>query len=75
MGWLHRDDLIPGTDLDAGPLQPPAAQVTPASTLRNALELIMTSRTAAAVIVDGDRFGGVVTVEAIRRCLSEDGPR
>jgi osmoprotectant transport system ATP-binding protein len=75
LGWLHRGDLIPGTDLDAGPLRRPAAQVTPASTLRNALELIMTSRTAAAVIVDGDRFGGVVTVEAIRQCLSADGSR
>ena len=71
-GWLHRDDLIPGADLDAGPLRRPAAQVTPASTLRNALELIMTSQTAAAVIVDGDRFAGVVTLEAIRKCLSSD---
>ncbi len=71
-GWLHRDDLILGTDLDAGPLRRPAAQVTPASTLRNALELIMTSQTAAAVIVDGDRFAGVVTLEAIRKCLSSD---
>ena len=72
VGWLHRDDLIPGADLGAGPLRQPAAQVTPSSTLRNALELIMTSATAGAVIVDNDRFGGVVTVEAIRKCLSSE---
>ena len=43
----------------------------PDSTLREALEVILTSRTAAAVVEDGDgRFRGLVELEAIRRGLA-----
>jgi osmoprotectant transport system ATP-binding protein len=48
----------------------PIAQVQPASTLRAAMELIMSSNSSVAVIDDGGRFGGVVTLEDIRRALS-----
>jgi osmoprotectant transport system ATP-binding protein len=48
----------------------PIAQVEPASTLRAAMELIMSSNSSVAVIDDGGRFGGVVTLEDIRRALS-----
>jgi osmoprotectant transport system ATP-binding protein len=50
----------------------PIAQVEPSSTLRAAMELIMSSNSSVAVIDDGGRFGGVVTLEDIRRALASD---
>ncbi|MEA2704383.1 MAG: hypothetical protein QOD63_2328, partial [Actinomycetota bacterium] len=44
-----------------------------ASTLRTAMEIIMTSDTSVAVIDDGGRFGGVVTLERIRAALADKG--
>ena len=52
----------------------PAAQVAATSTLRAAMEIIMTSDTSVAVVDDGGRFGGVVTLERIRAALV-DGDR
>jgi predicted transcriptional regulator len=51
------------------PRSEPAAQIQPESTLRNAMELIMTSQTSVAVIDDGGRFGGMVTLNSIRESL------
>jgi osmoprotectant transport system ATP-binding protein len=48
----------------------PIAQIEPSSTLRAAMELIMSSNSSVAVINDAGRFGGVVTLEDIRRALS-----
>ena len=50
----------------------PIAQVEPSSTLRAAMELIMSSNSSVAVIDNGGRFGGVVTLEDIRRALASD---
>jgi hypothetical protein len=36
------------------------------------MELIMTSRTSVAVINDEGRFGGVVTLDSIRKRLSSE---
>ena len=44
----------------------------PASTLRAAMEIIMTSGTSVAVVDDGGRFGGVVTLEGIRAALADE---
>ena len=50
---------------------PAAAKVSADSSLREALEVILTSRSAAAVVEDGDgRFRGLVELEAIRRGLA-----
>ncbi|MGI9016588.1 MAG: ABC transporter ATP-binding protein [Euzebya sp.] len=74
LGWVRRQDLVP-TDLAehnilrSATRSLPAAQVRPDSTLRNAMEVIMTSRTSVAVIDDNGRFGGVVTLEQIRAGL------
>jgi hypothetical protein len=38
------------------------------------MEIIMTSSTSVAVIDDGGRFGGVVTLEGIRAALAEGVP-
>jgi len=61
-------DTVPTTGLSA-----PAALLDPDDTLRAAMDRIMTARTATAVVVDGGVFRGVVTLEAIRRALAEDG--
>jgi osmoprotectant transport system ATP-binding protein len=72
-GWARREDVLDGTIVADVELAQPAAQVTPSSSLRSAMELIMTSKSSAAVIDDGGRFGGVVTLDAIRASLDFEG--
>ena len=76
-GWLAGADVAPGVVLADVPRFPPAGRVAPTSTLRNAMEVIMNSDTSVAVIDDDGRFGGVVTLEAIRAelGLTADDPR
>ena len=75
-GWTRVDDVraarADGTPLAEVERFPPSAQVEPTSTLRAAMELIMSSNSSAAVIQDAGSFGGVVTLEDIRRALSSD---
>jgi osmoprotectant transport system ATP-binding protein len=70
VGWCGADQLDAVGSLDELSPAVPAAQLRPDSTLRNALELIMASNTSVAVIDDGGRFGGVVTLEHIREGLA-----
>ena len=83
LGWVSRRSLEPsgtgnGSDgsrsLTELPRAVPAAQVAATSSLRAAMEIIMTSDTSVAVIDDGGRFGGVVTLERIRTALVGPGP-
>jgi osmoprotectant transport system ATP-binding protein len=78
-GWASADDAVQalerGATLRDVELRAPAAQVVPHDTLRTAMELIMSLRTSVAVIDDGGRFGGVVTLEDIRRALAADPER
>jgi len=73
-GWARADDVraarANGTELRDVERFEPIAQVEPTSTLRAAMELIMSSNSSVAVINDGGRFGGVITLEDIRRALS-----
>jgi osmoprotectant transport system ATP-binding protein len=73
-GWTKVDDVRAARDSGMTLAEverfDPIAQVEPASTLRAAMELIMSSNSSVAVIDDGGRFGGVVTLEDIRRALS-----
>jgi osmoprotectant transport system ATP-binding protein len=73
-GWTRIEDVHAARERGA-PLSEverfdPIAQVEPSSTLRTAMELIMSSNSSVAVIDDQGRFGGVVTLEDIRRALS-----
>jgi osmoprotectant transport system ATP-binding protein len=70
LGWIEGVDLEAGQPIANLATQLPAAQVAPASTLRSAMELIMTSNTSMAVVNDNGVFGGVVTLEQIRRGLT-----
>ncbi|HSL74629.1 MAG TPA: ABC transporter ATP-binding protein [Ilumatobacteraceae bacterium] len=75
-GWTKAADVraarARGTPLAEVERFDPIAQVEPSSTLRAAMELIMSSNSSVAVINDDGRFGGVVTLEDIRRALSSD---
>jgi osmoprotectant transport system ATP-binding protein len=73
LGWVNRNDLDGQADLAAAPRSVPAAQVQPNSSLRSVMEVIMTSHTSVAVIDADGQFGGVVTLELIRRGLEEGG--
>jgi osmoprotectant transport system ATP-binding protein len=77
-GWATADDVRrageTGDTLASLARQLPAAQVASSSTLRSAMELIMVSNTSVAVIEDNGRFGGVVTLEDIRRSLAVGEP-
>lgn len=73
LGWVPREALDGQRSVGEIPTEPAAAQVGPSSTLREALEVIMTSRSSAAVVAEGDRFGGIVTLEKIRQGLSQQG--
>jgi osmoprotectant transport system ATP-binding protein len=77
-GWATAADVRrageTGDTLASLARQLPAAQVASSSTLRSAMELIMVSNTSVAVIEDNGRFGGVVTLEDIRRSLAVDEP-
>ncbi|HYN31660.1 MAG TPA: betaine/proline/choline family ABC transporter ATP-binding protein [Ilumatobacteraceae bacterium] len=77
-GWATADDVHhaarQGGTLADVEREVPAAQVDSSSTLRRAMELIMVSNTSVAVIDDNGRFGGVVTLEDIRRSLAVDEP-
>lgn len=77
-GWATADDIHnaarQGVTLVEVNRALPAAQITSSSTLRSAMELIMASNTSVAVVEDDGRFGGVVTLEDIRRSLGVDEP-
>jgi osmoprotectant transport system ATP-binding protein len=76
-GWTKVADVVAarasGTPVSEVQRFDPIAQIEPSSTLRAAMELIMSSNSSVAVINDAGRFGGVVTLEDIRRALSSDG--
>ena len=67
LGWVHTDEIRDDAPLASLERHVSAAVVRPDSTLRSALEIIMTSRALGAVIEDADgRFVGVVTPERLR---------
>jgi CBS domain containing-hemolysin-like protein len=70
-GGLRGHDLVGEGIVTGARLEPPAALVSPDSTLRAAMDRIMTARTAVAVVVDEGRFLGLVTLEDIRRALAD----
>ncbi len=69
VGWLWTSDL------DGGPIpadaRPFAARVTTATTLRQALDAVLNSRTRVAVVVDpDDRLVGMIDVEHLAQQLA-----
>ncbi len=70
LGWVAERDLDGSRLMGEQDAQPPAAEVSAASSLREALEVILNSKTSRAVVIDDDdRFLGVVSLEEIREGL------
>lgn len=70
LGWVTVQEL---TDHPASALTPapPAATVTSTTSLRETLDVILTARTSAAVVIDDGHFRGTVSLENIRRGLTK----
>ena len=73
-GWIDGDDVrradASGAKLSDQHRDAAIAQVTPTDSLRSAMDMIMVSNTSVAVINDDGRFGGVITLEDLRRTLA-----
>ncbi|MCU1454044.1 MAG: ATP-binding cassette protein [Acidimicrobiales bacterium] len=70
-GWVPVDEVEAAGSIAELEPEPAAAVVRADSTLREALEVILTSRSSTAVVVDEHgTFGGTVTLEAIREGLT-----
>ena len=70
VGWIDGDDLDGVATLaDLSPRRTHSV-VSPDSTLRQALEVILNSRSEVAIVLEDDhRYLGAVTLESIRREL------
>ena len=70
-GWVRHDDVTSARSLDDLDPEAPAARVRAESSLREALEVILTQRTPTAVVEDADgTFRGLVQLETIRQGLT-----
>ena len=70
LGWVDREALDGRGSVSEATPRPFSASVTERSSLREALDSIVTSRTNVAVVVsDGRRYRGILTVERLTREL------
>jgi len=69
LGWVWDTEI--GTHSVVGEIQPKrfSAQLGSVNTLREALDAIVTSKTQVAVVVDGDRYLGMLTAERLNEAL------
>ncbi|MFN2594587.1 MAG: ABC transporter ATP-binding protein [Actinomycetota bacterium] len=68
LGWIDSDAMEKATDAASAGPRPFSAYVTSESSLRQALDSIVTSRTNVAVVLeDGQRYKGILTLERISR--------
>ena len=72
LGWVDREMLEGVTGVGEASPRKFSAYVTEHNSLRQALDSIVTSRTQVAVVVtEGQRYKGILTVEAISREILE----
>ncbi len=71
LGWLSREATTGEGGVEVAGLEPPAASVSPGSSLRAAMDRIMTARTAVAVLEEEGRFLGIVTLDSVRVALAD----
>ncbi len=64
-GWVAAGDLDGAATVGDAPVERFVSWVTPETALREALDTIVTSRTRAAVVLDGERYLGMVFLEQI----------
>ena len=67
-GWVDEEALLGHSTVGQATPRPFSAYVTQSSTLRQALDSIVTSRTNVAVVAtEGQRYAGILTLERISR--------
>jgi len=70
-GWVPAEEVERAASIDQLRPEAAAAEVHATSSLREALEVILTARSSSAVVVrDDGTYGGIVTLEAIREGLA-----
>jgi osmoprotectant transport system ATP-binding protein len=68
LGWIGRDQVKKANSVAEVPPRPFSAYVTKDSSLRQALDSIVTSRTQVAVVAhEGQEYAGILTLERISR--------
>jgi osmoprotectant transport system ATP-binding protein len=65
LGWVGAADLDGVSRVGDAPLERFVSWVTPQTALREALDTIVTSRTRAAVVLEDDRYRGMLFIEQI----------
>jgi len=67
LGWLGHDSIqtLGGRCVGEVPLEWFVAVVKPSTPLREALDVIVTSRSRVAAVVDGDRYLGMISIEEV----------
>jgi osmoprotectant transport system ATP-binding protein len=73
-GWVWADDLDGRDRVGDAPTERFRAWVKPDTVLREALDLIVDSQTRVAVVLDGDRYVGMLTIEEIAAGMAEARP-
>jgi len=66
-GWFQRSDLGEHPDLRLVATRRYHDRLEPTASLKEALDVVVSSRTSVAAIFDGDRYLGIVTIDQISR--------
>jgi osmoprotectant transport system ATP-binding protein len=67
LGWASGSDLRDGAPAGDLSLRPILAAVDLGDSLRDALDVVITSHSRVALVFDGDRYAGMLTTEEIGR--------
>ena len=71
VGWLDRDRLDEAVPSVSAAAEPLVRWITPRQTLREALEVALTSHTRVAIVQDEGRYLGVLPIERIAEQLED----
>jgi osmoprotectant transport system ATP-binding protein len=69
LGWVWGADLVESRSIVEARPKPFSARLDSTSTLREALDVIVTSKTQVAVVVDGGRYLGMLTADRLNEAL------
>ncbi len=68
-GWVPAEELQGRTDLQDLPVRRFKSWLTLDSSLRDALDTVVSSRTSVAAVFDGDRYLGMLTADTIGQAI------
>jgi osmoprotectant transport system ATP-binding protein len=67
LGWAPADELVEGRPVGEATLREIVAAVDLGDSLRDALDVVITSHSRVALVFNGDRYAGMLTTEEISR--------